>query len=106
VTPRAGRGGEPTPLRDSLAVVGAELDLPAPDILAAVDAVWRDEVPEMLREHAALRSLHGGRLVVSTRDAATAGQLRYLESVLLDAFARRCGQGVVEVVAVAVEPSR
>jgi hypothetical protein len=71
-----------------------------------VEAVWRDEVPETLRAHAAIRSLHAGRLVVSTRDAATAGQLRYLESVLLDAFVRRCGAGVVEIVAVAVEPSR
>jgi hypothetical protein len=92
-------------LRDSLAVVGAELDLPAPDMLAAVEAVWREEVPAMLRDHAAIRSLHAGRLVVRARDAATAGQLRYLESVLVDAFARRCGAGVVEVVAVAVEPS-
>jgi hypothetical protein len=98
------RGGEPTPLGESLDDVRAELELASPAALADVERVWRACVPAPLHAAATVRSLHGGRLTVATADHAVASQLRYAVDAARAAIADRLGPGVVSEIVVVVDP--
>jgi len=96
------RDGEPVPLRDSIAAVGRDLGIPAPDALAALTSAWPEIVGEALVAHAAVRSIRAGVCTIAVDDAGWATQLKYAERQLLERAEGCCGAGVVTSIRVVV----
>jgi predicted nucleic acid-binding Zn ribbon protein len=94
---------DPTPLRDSLAEVGAELGLPDPGPLAALTRHWSEMVGPDIAAHARVGAVRDGVLTVVVDAAPWATQLRYLESDVIRRAATTVGDGVVRAVRVRVE---
>jgi predicted nucleic acid-binding Zn ribbon protein len=102
VTERAG-DDEPTPLRDSLAEVGAQLGLPEPGPLETLAERWSEIVGPTIAEHARVLTVRDGVLTVVVEAPAWATQLRYLEDDVVRRAAETVGAGVVRGVRVKVE---
>ncbi len=94
---------EPTPLRDSLAEVGAELGLPDPGPLEALTRHWPEIVGPAVAAHARVGAVGDGILTVIVDAAPWATQLRYLEADILLRAAETLGAGVVHNVRVRVD---
>ena len=97
------RDDEPTPLRDSLAEVGAELGLPEPGPLELLTEHWSEIVGSAIAAHARVGAVRDGTLTVVVEAAAWATQLRYLESDVVRRAAETVGEGIVRAVRVRVE---
>ncbi|MDQ1447328.1 MAG: hypothetical protein QOC79_299, partial [Actinomycetota bacterium] len=52
---RPRESGEPVPLGDSVAAVGRELGMPAPDAFATIAGAWPEIVGEALVAHSQVR---------------------------------------------------
>jgi hypothetical protein len=96
----------PVPLGDALRVVGAELGLPDPGLVAALSDQWVAVVGEAVAAHARPRSLRDGVLTIAVDAAPWATQLRYLEHEICARLAEISGQDCVQSVRVVVEPRR
>ena len=72
---------------DSLDRIRREFGMGAPSELAALTAAWADLVGAALAAHSTPQTLRGGVLVVLADGVAWAGQLRYLDQVLVDRVA-------------------
>jgi predicted nucleic acid-binding Zn ribbon protein len=83
---------------DALGVIGRDLGLANPSLLARLHAAWPELVGPALAAHAEPRSLRDGVLTVAVDAPGWATQLRYLEAELL----RRAEEVVGEPVANAV----
>jgi predicted nucleic acid-binding Zn ribbon protein len=94
---------DPTPLRDSLAEVGAELGLPDPGPLTTLTEHWPEIVGPAIAAHARVGAVRDGVLTVVVEAAAWATQLRYLENDVIRRAAETVGEGVVRGVRVRVE---
>ncbi len=88
-------GEEPRPVGDALDAVRRELRIDAPAGFAALEAAWPDLVGPALAAHSRPRALREGVLSVLADGPAWAGQMRYLDQVLVERIA-------VEVTAVTV----
>ena len=97
------RDDEPTPLRDTLAEVGAELGLPEPGPLELLTKHWAEIVGPTIAAHARVGAVRDGTLTVVVEAAAWATQLRYLEDDVVRRAAETVGEGVVRGVRVKVE---
>jgi predicted nucleic acid-binding Zn ribbon protein len=100
------QGGDPVPLRDSLAGVGRDLGMPDPGRLTTLLDAWPEVVGETLAPHAHVRSLRDGVLLVAVDEPAVATQVKYLESHVCEAAAKLVGAGVVRSVRVVVQAPR
>ncbi len=96
-------GDEPTPLRDTLAEVGAQLGLPDPGPLETLTRHWATVVGPAIAAHTRVGAVRDGVLTVVVDAAAWATQLRYLEGEVVRRAAETVGPGVVEGVRVRVE---
>ncbi|MCU1457109.1 MAG: hypothetical protein JWL73_1201 [Actinomycetia bacterium] len=68
---------------DALGVIGRDLGLANPSVLARLHAAWPELVGPALAGHTEPRSLRDGVLTVAVDAVGWATQLRYLESELL-----------------------
>ncbi len=94
--------GEPVALGDSVAAVGRELGMAAPDAFATVAAAWPEIVGEALVGHAEVRSIRDGVCTIAVDGPGWATQLRYAERQVIERAERRCGPGVVTSIRVVV----
>jgi len=88
------------PVSDALGVIGRELGLAHPSLLARLHAVWPDLVGPALAVHAEPRGLRDGVLTVAVDAAGWATQLRYLEAELLRRAEEVLGEPVANAVRV------
>ena len=101
--PSRDRGrGEPVTLGDSLAAVGREIGIPAPDALGALAAAWPEIIGAALVGHAEVQSVRDGVCTIAVDGAGWATQLRYAERQLLERVEACCGTGVVTALRVVV----
>ncbi|MBA2327835.1 MAG: DUF721 domain-containing protein [Actinobacteria bacterium] len=96
---------EPARLRDTLAAVGADLGLPAPDALAALALGWPELAGAELAAHSRVGSLREGVLTVVVDAPGWATPLRYLQPKVLERAAAALGEGVVRGLRIRVESS-
>jgi predicted nucleic acid-binding Zn ribbon protein len=94
--------GEPIALGDSVAAVGRELGMAAPDAIATVAAAWPEIVGDALVGHAEVRSIRDGVCTIAVDGSGWATQLRYAERQVVERAHRRCGPGVVTSIRVVV----
>jgi predicted nucleic acid-binding Zn ribbon protein len=94
---------EPARLRDTLAAVGADLGLPAPEVLAALRREWPAVAGAELAAVTRIAGLRDGVLTVVVDGPGWATKLRYLEREVVDWAARTAGAGVVERVRIRVD---
>jgi hypothetical protein len=94
--------GEPVALGDSLAAVGRELGIAAPDAFATVGAAWPEIIGGALVGHAEVRSIRDGVCTVAVDGPGWATQLRYAERQVVERAERLCGPGVVTSIRVLV----
>jgi predicted nucleic acid-binding Zn ribbon protein len=94
---------EPARLRDTLAAVGADLGLPAPDALDSLARGWPDLAGAELAAHSRPGALRDGVLTVLVEAAGWATQLRYREPEVLQRVAEAVGAGVVRGLRIRVE---
>ena len=94
---------DPARLRDTLAAVGAELGLPDPGALAALQRGWSHAVGAELAAHARVVAVRDGVLTVAVDDSGWATKLRYLERELVEWAARTAGSEAVETVRIRVD---
>lgn len=80
-------GDEVPKVGDALDAIRRELGLGAPTEIDAVEAAWASLVGAALAAHSRPQTVRGGVLVVIADGAAWAGQLRYLDQVLVDRIA-------------------
>jgi len=99
---RSREPGEPVALGDSLAAVGRELGMAAPDAFATVAAAWPEIVGAALAGHAEVRSIRDGVCTIAVDGPGWATQLRYAERQVVERAERRCGPGVVTSIRVVV----
>jgi hypothetical protein len=97
---------EPARLRDTLAAVGADLGLPAPDALTALSERWCELAGAELAAHSHVGTLRDGVLTVLMEAAPWATKLRYRESEVLGRVAATVGDGVVRGLRIRVERPR
>jgi len=95
---------EPARLRDTLAAVGADLGLPAPDAVGALAQRWAELVGTDLAAHSRPGALRDGVLTVPGGAPPWATQLRYRETEVLEHAATAVGEGVVRTLRIRVEP--
>jgi len=88
------------PVSDALGVIGRDLGLANPSILARLHAAWPDLVGPALAVHAEPRTLRDGVLTVAVDAAGWATQLRYLEAELLRRAEEVLGEPVANAVRV------
>jgi predicted nucleic acid-binding Zn ribbon protein len=93
---------EPVPLRDAVAKVGAELGMPAPDVLSVLTAHWSEIVGPVVAAHARVRSVRDGACTIEVDGPAWATQLRYAANEVLGRANEHCGEGVLASVKVVV----
>lgn len=74
---------EPRPVGDALDAVRRELRIDAPAGFAALEAAWPDLVGPALAAHSRPRALREGVLSVLADGPAWAGQMSYLDEVLV-----------------------
>lgn len=86
----------PRRLVEALSEVASDLNLDAPDDVAAVMAAWPDAVGEAIAAHVRPRRLHDGELLVEVDAPVWATQLRYLEDDVLRRLGRKVRPGVVK----------
>jgi predicted nucleic acid-binding Zn ribbon protein len=96
-------GDEPAPLRDTLAAVGADLGLPAPDAVTTLAHRWAEVAGPELAEHSRVGALREGILTVLVEASAWATTLRYREPEVLERLAGAVGAGVVRGLRVRVD---
>jgi predicted nucleic acid-binding Zn ribbon protein len=94
---------EPARLRDTLAAVGADLGLPAPDAVASLSQLWPELAGAELAVHSRIGALREGVLTVLVDASAWATQLRYREPEVLARAAAVVGDGVVRGLRIRVE---
>ena len=94
------------PLSDALASVGRQLGMPSPDVLATLNAGWRDIVGPAIAEHAQVRSVRDGECIIAVDGPVWATQLRYGASDLLARVNEQCGEGSVTSIRVVVSGPR
>ncbi|HTL85695.1 MAG TPA: DUF721 domain-containing protein [Acidimicrobiia bacterium] len=94
--------GEPVTLGDSVAAVGRELGMPAPDAFAIIAGAWPEIVGAALVAHSEVRSIRDGVCTIAVDGPGWATQLRYSESQVVERAERRCGPGVVSSIRVVV----
>ena len=87
---------------EALDAIRRELDLGAPAEIDAIAAGWEQLVGAALAAHSRAQSLRGGVLVVLADSPAWAGQLRYLDQVLVTRIADELPAVSVREVRVAV----
>jgi len=97
---------EPVPIAETLAEVGAELGLPAADVIGTIRDRWPEIAGPQIAPHASVRSLRDGVLKVTVDDAAWATQLRFLAGEVLDRLDAITGRGTVVQVRVSVTRNR
>ena len=100
------RRDEPVPLRDAIAMVGKELGLPSPDLIATLISRWVDIVGPAIAAHAQVRSVRDGECTIVVDGPVWATQLRYGASDLVARVNERCGEGAVTSVKVVVAGPR
>ncbi|MGZ4688099.1 MAG: DciA family protein [Acidimicrobiia bacterium] len=93
---------DPARVVDSLDAIRRELGMGAPSELDALMAAWAELVGPALAAHSAPQSVRGGVLVVLADAAAWAGQLRYLDQVLVDRITAELPSVTVREVRVSV----
>lgn len=93
---------EPPRVIDALDAIRRELRMGAPSEIDALLANWDDLVGAALAAHSRPQTLRGGVLVVLADAAAWAGQLRYLDQVLVDRIGEELPQVTVREVRVSV----
>jgi predicted nucleic acid-binding Zn ribbon protein len=96
------RRDEPVPLSEAIAIVGRELGLPSPDVVATLTARWAEIVGPAVAAHAHVRSVRDGECVIEVDGPVWATQLRYGASDLVERVNERCGEGSVTSVKVVV----
>ena len=99
--------GEPrdaVPVGDALAAVGNELGLGDPATLRIVTQRWTEIVGDAVADHAELRSLRAGVLIIAVDAAPWATQLRYLVGDIRDRVAALAGPDAVREVRIVVDP--
>ena len=99
---RSREPGEPVALGDSVAAVGRELGMPAPDAFAAIAGAWPEIVGAALVDHTQVRSIRAGVCTIAVDGPGWATQLRYAERQVVERAERRCGAGVVTSIRVVV----
>ena len=99
---RSRKSGEPVPLGDSVAAVGRELGIPAPDAFATITDAWPEIVGDALVAHSQVRSIRDGVCTIAVDGPGWATQLRYAERQVVERAERRCGPGVVSSIRVVV----
>jgi predicted nucleic acid-binding Zn ribbon protein len=92
----------PARITDALDAIRREYRLPEPSELDAVTAHWPALVGDALAKHSRPQSLRSGVLVVVADAAAWAGQLRYLDQVLVERIGAELPAVTVHEVRVAV----
>ena len=98
-----GETGEPVPVGDAVAALGAELGLADPRILGVLTQSWGEIVGPVLAAHARLRSVRAGVLTIGVDSGPWATQVRYLEADLLSRVAALVEQGAPHAIRVVVE---
>ena len=93
---------EPPPVVDALDAIRREYGLGAPSEIDALTASWADLVGAALAGHSRPQSVRGGVLVVLADAQAWAGQLRYLDDVLVRRIAEELPSVTVREVRVTV----
>jgi predicted nucleic acid-binding Zn ribbon protein len=92
----------PVSLHDSLVELTSELQVAGPDAMLVIEEQWPTLVGGELAPHVRLGSLRNGTLTLEVDDPVWSTPLRYLESGIVDALAKRLGPGVVRAVRIAV----
>jgi predicted nucleic acid-binding Zn ribbon protein len=87
---------------DALDAIRRELGMGAPSEIDALLASWDDLVGAALAAHSRPQTVRGGVLVVVADGAAWAGQLRYLDQVLVTRIAEEVPAVSVREVRVSV----
>lgn len=93
---------EPARIVEALDSIRREFGMGAPSELEAIEASWAELVGAALANHSRPQSVRGGVLVVLADGAAWAGQLRYLDQVLVDRIAEELPAVTVSEVRVSV----
>jgi predicted nucleic acid-binding Zn ribbon protein len=93
---------EPPPVVDALDAIRREFRMGAPSEIDALVANWAELVGAALAAHSRPQTVRGGVLVVLADAAAWAGQLRYLDQVLVERIAAELPQVTVREVRVSV----
>jgi predicted nucleic acid-binding Zn ribbon protein len=93
---------EPVQLRESVAAVGRELGMPAPDAFQTLSNAWPEIVGDALVAHATVRSIRDGVCTIAVDGAGWATQLRYAERQVVERAQGCCGPGVVTSIRVIV----
>ena len=78
------KSGEPVPLGDSVAAVGRELGIPAPDAFATITDAWPEIVGDALVAHSQVRSIRDGVCTIAVDGPGWATQLRYAERQVVE----------------------
>jgi predicted nucleic acid-binding Zn ribbon protein len=94
--------GEPPRVIDALDAIRREFRMGAPSEIDALLANWDDLVGAALAAHSRPQTVRAGVLVVLADAAAWAGQLRYLDQVLVERIAEELPQVTVREVRVSV----
>jgi predicted nucleic acid-binding Zn ribbon protein len=92
----------PARITDALDAIRREYRMPEPSELDALTGHWAALVGDALAKHSRPQSLRSGVLVVLADAVAWAGQLRYLNQVLVDRIAAELPAVTVREVRVAV----
>jgi predicted nucleic acid-binding Zn ribbon protein len=100
------RREEPVPLRDAIAAVTRRLGLPAPDVVATLDARWSEIAGPVIAAHAHVRSVRDGMCTIAVDGPVWATQLRYGASDLVERVNACCGAGTVTAIRVVVDGAR
>jgi predicted nucleic acid-binding Zn ribbon protein len=93
---------EPARVVDALDAIRRELGMGAPSEIDALLASWDGLVGAALAAHSRPQTIRGGVLVVVADGAAWAGQLRYLDQVLVERIAEEVPAVTVREVRVSV----
>jgi predicted nucleic acid-binding Zn ribbon protein len=93
---------DPSRVVDALDAIRREFGMGAPAEIDAIVGSWAALVGAALAAHSAPQSLRGGVLVVIADGAAWAGQLRYLDQVLVERIAAELPAVTVREVRVSV----
>lgn len=100
-----GEAGDPVPVGDAAAIVGAELGLGDPLAAGRLASAWPELVGPALAAHSRVRRVRGTVLELTVDSPAWATEVRYLEDDLVERASRLLGAGVVTEVRVSVQPA-
>jgi len=98
-----GESTDPIAIGDAAALVGAQLGLAEPLVLARVLEGWADLVGPVVAEHSRVRAVRNGVLEVAVDSPPWASEFRYLEADLVERVSRLVGEGIVRGVRATVE---